>query len=61
MAIAGSSFAVSHGVPGAAALIIAASSLSGLLSGWLYERRRHRAPARRQLIICRPAVGAGGL
>jgi MFS family permease len=51
MAISVSSFAVSHGVPGATAPIIAASGLSGLLSGWLYGRRRHPAPARRQLVI----------
>ncbi|MGD0609404.1 MAG: MFS transporter [Streptosporangiaceae bacterium] len=51
MGISVSSFAISHGVPGAAAPIIAASGLSGLLSGWLYGRRRHPAPARRQLVI----------
>jgi MFS family permease len=51
MAISVSSFAVSHGVPGAAAPIIAASGLSGLLSGWLYGRRRHTTPARRQLVF----------
>ena len=51
MAISVSSFAVSHGVPGAAAPIIAASGLSGLLSGWHYGRRRHTAPPHRQLVI----------
>jgi MFS family permease len=51
MGISVSSFAVSHGAPGAAAPIIAASGLSALLSGWLYGRRRHPAPARRQLLI----------
>ncbi len=51
MAISVSSFAVSHGVPGAAAPIIAASGFSGLLSGWLYGRRRHPSPPRRQLVI----------
>jgi MFS family permease len=51
MAISVSSFAVGHGVPGAAAPIIAAAGLSGLLSGWLYGRRRHTTPARRQLVI----------
>jgi predicted MFS family arabinose efflux permease len=50
MGISVSSFAISHGAPGAAAPIIAASGLSGLLSGWLYGRR-HPAPARRQLVI----------
>ncbi|WP_433259551.1 MFS transporter (plasmid) [Streptosporangium sp. CA-135522] len=51
MGVAVSFFALSHGIPGAAAPIIAASSLSGLLSGWLYGLRRHPAPARRQLVI----------
>jgi MFS family permease len=51
MAISVSSFASSHGVADAAAPIIAASGLSGLLCGWLYGRRRHPAPARRQLVI----------
>ncbi len=51
MGISVSSFAVSHGVPGAAAPISAASSLSGLLSGWLYGLRPHPAPARRQLVV----------
>jgi predicted MFS family arabinose efflux permease len=51
MAISVSSFAVSHGAPGVAAPIIAASGFSGLLSGWLYGRRRHATPPRRQLVI----------
>ena len=51
MGISVSSFAVSHGVPGAAAPIFAASGLSGVLSGWLYGVRRHPAPAHRQLVI----------
>ncbi|HEY3958416.1 MAG TPA: MFS transporter [Streptosporangiaceae bacterium] len=51
MSVAVSAYAIGHGVPGAAALIIAAAGLSGLLAGWLYGLRRHRAPARRQLII----------
>ena len=51
MGISVSSFAISHGVPGAAAAIFAASGLSGVLSGWLYGLRRHPAPARRQLVI----------
>jgi predicted MFS family arabinose efflux permease len=51
MSISVSSFAVSHGIPSAAAPIIAASGLSGLVSGWLYGRRRHAAPARRQLVF----------
>ena len=28
-----------------------AAGLSGLLSGWVYGLRRHRAPARRQLVV----------
>jgi MFS family permease len=51
MAISVSSFAVSHGIPGAAAPMVAAAGLSGLVSGWLYGRRRHPAPARRQLVF----------
>ena len=51
MSISVSSFAVSHGIPSAAAPIIAVAGLSGLLSGWLYGRRRHAAPARRQLVF----------
>ena len=66
MGISVSSFAISHGIPGAAAPIMAASGLSGLLSGWFYGgwfyggwfyggwfygRRRHPAPARRQLVM----------
>ena len=46
-----SAFATGHGMPAAAAPIIAAASLSGLLSGWVYGLRRHRAPLRRQLVI----------
>jgi len=51
MQVSVSSFATGHGVPGAAAPIIAAASLSGLLSGWAYGRRQHRAPVRRQLVV----------
>ena len=51
MGVSVSSFAISHQVPGAAAPITVASSLSGLLSGWLYGLRRHRTTAHRQLII----------
>ncbi|MEV0237847.1 MFS transporter [Nonomuraea sp. NPDC050786] len=51
MGVSVSSFAISHGIPGAAPPIIAAASLSGLLSGWLYGLRRHLTPARRQLVI----------
>jgi predicted MFS family arabinose efflux permease len=51
MGVSVSSFAIGHGVPGAAAAITAAAGLSGLLSGWVYGLRRHRAPARRQLVV----------
>jgi predicted MFS family arabinose efflux permease len=61
MGISVSSFAISHGVPGAAAPIIAASGLSGLLSGWLYGRRRHPAPARRQLVVATAYLASAAL
>jgi hypothetical protein len=51
MGISVSSFAISHGVPGVAAPIIAAAGLSALLSGWLYGLRRHPSPPHRQLVI----------
>jgi predicted MFS family arabinose efflux permease len=51
MGVSVSSFATGHGVPGAAAAITAAAGLSGLLSGWVYGLRRHRTPARRQLVV----------
>ena len=51
MGVSVSSFAAGHGVPGAAAAITAAAGLSGVLSGWVYGLRRHRAPARRQLVM----------
>lgn len=51
MSLSVSTFALSHGIPGAAAPIVAASSLSGLLSGWLYGLRRRTLPPRRQLVL----------
>ena len=60
MGVSVSSFAVSHGVP-ATAPIIAASGLSGLLSGWLYGRRPHLAPARRQLVIASAYLASAAL
>ncbi|MDX3229199.1 MFS transporter [Streptomyces sp. ME19-01-6] len=51
MGVSVSAFATGHDAPEAAAPIIAASSFSGLLSGWLYGLRRHRAPAHLQLVI----------
>jgi MFS family permease len=56
-----SSFTVSHGVPGAAALILAVAGSSALLSGWLYGRRHHPAPARRQLVIAAAALASASL
>ncbi|MFI2489572.1 MFS transporter [Promicromonospora kroppenstedtii] len=50
MGVAVTAFAVGHGTPGAAAPIIAAGSLAGLASGWLYGRRRRGTPARVQLV-----------
>ncbi|EOD70114.1 MFS transporter [Amycolatopsis vancoresmycina] len=43
MGVSVSAFATEHGVPGAAAPIVAAASLGGLVSGWLCGL--HRAPA----------------
>jgi MFS family permease len=51
MQVSVSAFAVGHGMPGAAALIIAAASLTGLLAGWVYGLRRPSAPVRRQLVM----------
>lgn len=61
MGVAVSAFATGHGQPGAAAPIIAAAGLSGLLSGWLYGLRRHRAPAGRQLVIATAYLTGAGL
>jgi MFS family permease len=51
MGVSVSAFATQHHVPSAAAPILAASSLSGLLSGWLYGRRPHRIRPHPQLVI----------
>lgn len=51
MGVAVTAFATGHEMPTAAAPIIAASSFSGLLSGWLYGRRRRPTPVRRQLVV----------
>jgi MFS family permease len=61
MGVSVSAFAVGHGVPGASAPIIAASGVSGLLAGWLYGLRPHRAPAHRQLVIAAAYLTAAGL
>lgn len=59
--VAVTAFAVGHGTPGAAAPITAAAGLGGLLSGWLYGLRRHRAPAHRQLVAATAWLAAAGL
>ncbi|MDT0444269.1 MFS transporter [Streptomyces johnsoniae] len=61
MGVAVSAFAIGHGTPGAAAPIIAAAALSGLLAGWLYGLRRHPAPARRQLVIAAACLTGAAL
>jgi predicted MFS family arabinose efflux permease len=61
MGVSVSSFATGHGVPGAAAAITGAACLSGLLSGWVYGLRRHRAPARRQLVVVAAYLTAAAL
>jgi MFS family permease len=61
MSISVSAFAARHGAPASAAPILAAASLSGLLSGWRYGRRRHRIPAHRQLVIASAYLTGTGL
>ncbi|MES4909304.1 MULTISPECIES: MFS transporter [unclassified Streptomyces] len=61
MGVSVSAFATGHGVPEAAAPIIAASGVSGLLSGWLYGLRRYRAPAHLQLVIAAAYLTGAGL
>ena len=51
MGVAVTAFAVGQGTPAAATPIIAAGSLAGLASGWLYGRRRRGTPARVQLVV----------
>jgi MFS family permease len=61
MSVAVSAYATGRGTPGAAAPVVAAASLGGLLSGWLYGLRRHRAPARRQLVVVTAWLTGAGL
>lgn len=61
MSVSISAFAVGHGVPGAAAPITAAASLSGLLAGWLFGLRRTRRPASVQLIVATAYLAGTGL
>ncbi|MBE8522382.1 MFS transporter [Amycolatopsis sp. H6(2020)] len=61
MGVSVSAFATEHGVPGAAAPIVAAGSVAGLVSGWRYGLRRHRAPARVQLIAAAAYLTATAL
>ncbi|MFE7507622.1 MFS transporter [Promicromonospora sp. NPDC057488] len=51
MGVAVTAFAVGHGTPAAATPVIAAGSLAGLASGWLYGRRRRGTPAPTQLVV----------
>jgi predicted MFS family arabinose efflux permease len=61
MGVSVSAFATQHGVPGAAAPIFAAAGLGGLVSGWLYGLRKHRAPARLQLVVATAYLTAAAL
>jgi MFS family permease len=61
MSVSVSAFAIGHGVPGVAAPVTAVASLSGLLAGWLYGLRRHRAPAELQLVIAAAYLTGTGL
>ncbi|WP_410615408.1 MFS transporter [Amycolatopsis sp. lyj-109] len=61
MGVSVSAFATEHGVPGAAAPIVAAGSIAGLVSGWCYGLRRCHAPARLQLIAAAAYLTATAL
>lgn len=61
MGVSVSAFATEHGVPGAAAPILAAAGIGGLVSGWLYGIRRHRAPAGLQLVVATAYLTATAL
>ncbi|GHG06911.1 MULTISPECIES: MFS transporter [Amycolatopsis] len=61
MGVSVSAFATEYGVPGAATPIVAAGSVAGLVSGWLYGLRRHRAPARVQLVVAAAYLTATAL
>ncbi|MFD8863671.1 MFS transporter [Streptomyces sp. NPDC059590] len=61
MGVSVSAFALGHGAPEAVAPIITVSSLSGLLSGWLYGLDRHRAPAHLQLVVATAYLTGAGL
>jgi predicted MFS family arabinose efflux permease len=61
MGVSVSAFATEHGVPGAATPIVAAGSVAGLVSGRRYGRRRHRAPARLQLVAAAAYLTAAAL
>ena len=51
MGVSVSAFATQHHASADTAPILAAASLSGLISGWLYGLRRRRVPPHRQLVI----------
>jgi predicted MFS family arabinose efflux permease len=61
MSVSVSAYATGHGVPGVAAPIIAAAGLAALVSGWAYGLRRHRAPARRQLVVAAACLAGTAL
>ncbi|SEF52354.1 Sugar phosphate permease [Actinacidiphila yanglinensis] len=61
MQVSVTAFAVEHGAPGAAAVILAVSSCSELLAGWLYGLRRWRAALQVQLFAATCALLLGTL
>ncbi|MGY5014059.1 MFS transporter [Streptomyces sp. 900105755] len=61
MQVSVTAFTVAHGAPGAATRVLAVSGCSGLLSGWLYGRRRWRTAPRVQLPAATGALMLGTL
>ncbi|MFF8727164.1 MFS transporter [Streptomyces sp. NPDC015171] len=59
MQVSVTAFVVERGAPGAAAPILAVSSCSGLLAGWLYGLRRWRAAPPVQLLAATGALTLG--
>jgi len=61
MGVSVSAFATEHGVPSAAAPVMAAGSVAGLVSGWLHGLRRRHAPARSRLVVAAAYLTATAL
>jgi hypothetical protein len=63
MPLSVTAFAVSHGAPGAAAVLLTVSSCASLVAGWLYGRRPRRTapPVQLALVAAGLAIGCGPL